>query len=415
MKLISTKSGYVARAIPAFGSTAMFVMACFLNPLLGLGTGTLLLLGAVSGFCCVEHVCSLFYRSDLDKFFDKAGISLNDTLPQVSKSTKTDTGIEYRVNLPPGMSMEDIEKKLPAMEQYLGSSISMQYDYDSKELIITSTKKRLKDCYKFELIQTDNPLEVCLGYDVDGRVFINLEAAPHLLVAGETGSGKSVLLRSILCSLVLLKDVELNLVDFQKVELGIFRKCKKVKSFCSDPAEFAKLLAKLKKESDKRLILFDDMNVVNIQAYNKKAKQKLKYIVIVIDEFAALADKDFKGILTALKVRIAQDRKCGIHYIVCTQRPSVDVINGTIKANIPARIALKTATVTDSRVILDETGAECLKGNGHAILKTVGKKLFQGLYLSETEAYRMVEGTFIKKKEGVKHVSTSRPPDSALY
>lgn len=93
----------------------------------------------------------------------------------------------------------------------------------------------------------------------------------------------------------------------------------------------------------------------------------------------------------------------------------MDVINGTIKANIPARIALKTATATDSRVILDETGAEALKGAGHAILKTIGNRTFQGMYLSETEAYKLVESTFNKKKEGVKVARAKRPPNHALY
>jgi S-DNA-T family DNA segregation ATPase FtsK/SpoIIIE len=180
-----------------------------------------------------------------------------------------------------------------------------------------------------------------------------------------------------------------------------------VKSFCSSPLEFSKLLTEIKKESDRRLKLFDAAGVVNIRSY----KKKLPYILVVIDEFACLCEQ--KPILEALKQRVAQDRKCGIHYIVCTQRPDTSVVNGTLKANIPTRIALKVSTETDSRVILDEGGASELRGRGHAILKTDRCREFQAMYLSETQAYKLVESTFTEKE--VKKHAAKRLPTSTPY
>lgn len=408
------KEEFTARAVPPFASLSMLGLAILIAPVVPIAPLTFWLLGGVSAVTTGEYILSHWYRSPLDKYFEESNPSKKfSQIPYVKDRVKTGDDYTYYIKLPPGMSTDDIEKQQSAIEQYLGASISMRFDYDKKLLVLTTTKKRLKAFYKYALIQSNSPLGVCLGYDLDGPVFFDLAAAPHLLIAGATGAGKSVLLRSIITSLILTKPVDLHLVDFQRVELGIFKKCTKVQSFCSEPVEFSKLLAKLKKESDKRLTMFDQKGVVNIEAFNK-GKHKLKYIVVVIDEFASLADREYKNILDSLKVRIAQDRKCGIHYIICTQRPSVDVVSGTIKANIPTRIALKTATDTDSRVILDEVGAASLRGAGHAILKTTSKREFQAMFLSETDAYSLVEPTF-KEKRGDKRAHTTRPPRTALY
>jgi S-DNA-T family DNA segregation ATPase FtsK/SpoIIIE len=193
-------------------------------------------------------------------------------------------------------------------------------------------------------------------------------------------------------------DVELHLVDFMRVELGIFKKSSMVKSFTTEPEEFEILLQELKEESKRRLQLFDNANLVNISSYNRRyPKQKLPYILIVIDEFASLAEH--KDIMKLLKVRLAQDRKCGIHYIICTQRPSVDIISGTIKVNIPTRIALKMCTDTDSQVVLDQNGAEKLSCVGRALVKQSEVEEIQVAYLGEQEARRLVKHTFIRKAQ----------------
>jgi S-DNA-T family DNA segregation ATPase FtsK/SpoIIIE len=413
-RLNATKNGWVSRVIPVGGAVTLFALSVALMPVAGIGLGTVLMLGGVSALTVSEFVFTKLCRTKLDMFFEDAGIEKNGKPPAVVKKTEIDGGYVYKIRMPAGLSTEDLERLKPSLEQYLNAGITIAYD--SGYSVITANEKRLKRYYGYEIIQTDNPLEVCIGYDVNGPLLFNLESAPHVLIAGATGAGKSVLLRSIITSLILMKKADLHLVDFQRVELGIFRKSERVKTFCSEPLEFAKLLAELKKESDRRLALFDKANVVNIDGYNKKAKTKLQYMVVVIDEFATLGERQYKGILDALKVRIAQDRKCGIHYIICTQRPSVDIVQGTIKANIPVRIALKTSTDTDSRVILDESGAENLRGAGHGILKTTTCKEFQAMFLSETEARSLIQHTITEKKEvKPRDITATRPPRAKIY
>jgi S-DNA-T family DNA segregation ATPase FtsK/SpoIIIE len=168
-------------------------------------------------------------------------------------------------------------------------------------------------------------------------------------------------------------------------------------------------VTELRKESERRIDLFEKQNLVNISSYNKKAKKKLPHIVMIVDEFVSLAEKQYRCILNSLKILAAQCRKSGIHIILCTQHPTVDVVPGSLKCNIPTRISLKVSTAQDSRVILDQASAEDLRGKGHGILKTDKCIEFQAMYLSETQAYKLVEPTFIEK--GVKkHVAKRLPP-----
>lgn len=177
------------------------------------------------------------------------------------------------------------------------------------------------------------------------------------------------------------------MVDFCRVELGIFKGSKYVKSFVCEIEEFDKLLDFLKGEALKRLMLFEKYKVVNIQNWNKRFPVKrLNYIVVVIDEFAELSN--CKDVMKKFKIRIAQDRKVGIHYILSTQRPSVDVIDGTIKNNVPSRIALKVTSVYDSETILNVPGAENLNVKGRALLDNL--KEIHVMYLSDEKAIELI-------------------------
>ena len=311
-----------------------------------------------------------------------------------------------------------------AFEQFLDSSVTFEV---SKGFInIITNENKLDSFYPYEPVECKNPLEVAIAYCKIGLFKIDIENAIHILIAGASGAGKSVLLRAIILSFILtknLKKVQLELVDFQKVELHIFKNCKMVNSFCSTPDEFSDLLHRLSEENQRRIDLFTKEMVVNVQGYNAKVKNKLKYIVCVIDEFAILAEH--KQILSDFKTRIATDRKVGIHYIVCTQRPSVDIISGTIKTNIPYRICLKMATETDSRVVLDEGGAERLRGKGNAIVKGLEMEEIQAMYISEEDAFNMIQ-PFCEEKiklsvksiaivGGMPNVNAKRQRNAPLY
>ena len=213
-------------------------------------------------------------------------------------------------------------------------------------------------------------LPMLLGEDVDGNLLvIDLATQPHMLIAGTTGSGKSVALNTALLSLLSVKPLlELILIDPKQVELAAYNKSR----FCHEPVITdmeiaAQKLADVVDIMEHRYSLMAAAGVKNIAGYNKTAPEKLPYIVVVIDEFADMMMVTGKDV-EQLIARIGQKaRAAGIHLIIATQRPSADVITGIIKSNIPTRIALKVAGRINSEIIIGQGGAEYLLGNGDGL------------------------------------------------
>ncbi len=247
-------------------------------------------------------------------------------------------------------------------------------------------------------------LAACLGADVSGKpVVFDIEKMPHLLVAGTTGSGKSVCINSILMSILYHakpEEVKLLLIDPKKVEFKVYRD---VPHLCcriiSDPKKAAGALNTAVNEMEKRFALIEEVGVRNITGYNEVTKNDpdkpyMPRMVIVIDEFADLMMTAKDEVETAV-VRIAQKaRAAGIHLIIGTQRPSVNVITGLIKANIPSRIAFTVMSGMDSRIILDTIGAEKLCGRGDMLYAPVGAPKparVQGAFVSDNEVEAVVE------------------------
>jgi S-DNA-T family DNA segregation ATPase FtsK/SpoIIIE len=226
-----------------------------------------------------------------------------------------------------------------------------------------------------EYQNTAMDLPLCIGRKVDGSVFMaDLADMPHLLVAGATGQGKSVSLNVILMSLLHKKtpdELRLILIDPKKVELNLYSKIES--SYLATPVITESEDAEQKLEAvcdlmDERYELLSSVGVRSIKEYNAiPIVEKLPYIVVVIDEYGDLVMTSGKQMEHAI-CRIAQKaRAVGIHMIISTQRPSATIVTGNIKANFPSRIAFRTTTGTDSRVILDQTGAERLAGKGDMI------------------------------------------------
>ena len=258
-----------------------------------------------------------------------------------------------------------------------------------------------------DFVSHKSKLASCLGADVAGRpVFFDIEKMPHLLVAGTTGSGKSVCINSIIMSILYHakpEDVKLLLIDPKKVEFKVY---KDIPHLCcriiSDPKKAAGALNTAVNEMEKRFELIEEVGVRNIAGYNEATKNDpdkpyMPRMVIIIDEFADLMMTAREEVETAV-VRIAQKaRAAGIHLIIGTQRPSVDVITGLIKANIPSRIAFTVMSGVDSRTILDSVGAEKLCGRGDMLYAPVGAQKpqrVQGAFVSDEEVERVVE--FVK-------------------
>ncbi|MBV9455716.1 MAG: DNA translocase FtsK 4TM domain-containing protein [Rubrobacter sp.] len=246
----------------------------------------------------------------------------------------------------------------------------------------------------------DWSLPVGLGKDISGRaVFLDLAEMPHLLVAGTTGSGKSVTLNCLLTSLLLTTDprqVKMVLIDPKRVELSQFARVPHLISpVVTDVKKAANALSWAVSEMERRYEVLERFGARSLEGYNDLgySEKPMPYVVVVIDELADLMMNAAAKVEDAV-IRLAQKaRAVGIHLVVATQRPSVDVITGMIKANIPSRIAFAVSSQIDSRVILDGVGAEALLGRGDMLFKPVSASRasrIQGAYISEEEVTRVV-------------------------
>jgi S-DNA-T family DNA segregation ATPase FtsK/SpoIIIE len=247
----------------------------------------------------------------------------------------------------------------------------------------------------------DWTLPVGLGKDISGRaVFFDLADMPHLLVAGTTGSGKSVMLNSLLTSLLLTTDprqVKMVLVDPKRVELTYFGRIPHlITPVVTDVKKAANALTWAVSEMERRYEVLEKTGARSLEGYNARSETNMPYVVIVIDELADLMMAAAAKVEDSV-IRIAQKaRAVGLHLVVATQRPSVDVITGMIKANVPSRIAFAVSSQVDSRVILDSPGAESLLGMGDMLFKPVSAvraSRVQGAFISEEEVERVVAAT----------------------
>ncbi len=244
----------------------------------------------------------------------------------------------------------------------------------------------------------DWTLPVGLGKDISGRaVFLDLAEMPHLLVAGTTGAGKSVMLNGLLTSLLLTTDprrVKMVLIDPKRVELSQFGRVPHlITPVVTDVKKAANALLWAVAEMERRYEVLERMGTRSLEGYNDRAETPMPYVVIVIDELADLMMQAASKVEDSI-IRLAQKaRAVGIHLVVATQRPSVDVITGMIKANIPSRIAFAVSSQVDSRVIMDTPGAEALLGMGDMLYKPVSAmrpSRVQGAFISEGEVGEVV-------------------------
>jgi len=275
-----------------------------------------------------------------------------------------------------------------------------------------------------------SPLAVALGMDIGGEPIVaDIKKMPHGLIAGATGSGKSVCINSIIVSLLFKatpEQVRLLLIDPKMVELIPYNNLPHLVTPVVTEARHATAALKWAvEEMERRYALFVDAGVRDIERYNQTANETLPYIVVVIDELADLmmvAPQDVEDCI----IRIAQKaRACGIHLLLATQRPSVDVITGNIKANVPTRLAFAVFSQVDSRTILDQSGAERLLGRGDMLFLESGAApiRLQGNYVSDDEIERVTAAikkqrkpSYLFSKEDLEHQAQSfETGDDPLY
>lgn len=272
-----------------------------------------------------------------------------------------------------------------------------------------------RDIIESQPTHPEDPLKVPVGRDVSGNlVEADLVKMQHLLIAGATGSGKSVMINVIITGLLMNArpdEVKLILIDPKKVELGIYNDIPHLLTpVVTDARKAAKALHKVVAEMQHRYDLFAEMNQRNIKSYNEFIEEqnaadglkrpKMPYIVVVVDELADLMMVASNEVEDAI-IRLAQlARAAGIHMIIATQRPSVDVVTGLIKANVPSRIAFAVASGTDSRTIIDSNGAEKLLGRGDMLFFPMGQnkpERVQGAFISDHDVKEIID--FVKAQQ----------------
>jgi S-DNA-T family DNA segregation ATPase FtsK/SpoIIIE len=256
---------------------------------------------------------------------------------------------------------------------------------------------------------SDHKIPICIGKDISGQIeVIDLSKTPHLLVAGTTGSGKSVFINNLLASLLYKfspDELRLILIDPKMLELSVYNDIAHLLTpVVTEPKKSIIALKWVCKEMERRYSLMNELSTRSLEGYNQKSENKLPYIVVFIDEMADLMMTAGKEVEYYVQRLAQMARACGIHLVMATQRPSVDIITGSIKANFPSRISFQVASKYDSRTVLGEIGAEQLLGNGDMLMSKNGSNLirYQSAFISDKEVNKLINE--IKNSQQVQYL-----------
>ena len=284
--------------------------------------------------------------------------------------------------------------------QYLG----VEVPNEQREAV---TIKELLSDENFK--NTSSKIPICIGKDISGKIeVIDLSKTPHLLVAGTTGSGKSVFINTLLASILYKfspNDLRLILIDPKMLELSVYNDIAHLLTpVVTEPKKAILALKWVCKEMERRYSLMNEENTRSLEGYNNKSIEKLPYIVVFIDEMADLMMTAGKEVEHYVQRLAQMARACGIHVVMATQRPSVDIITGSIKANFPSRISFQVASKYDSRTVLGEIGAEQLLGNGDMLMSKNGGNIirYQSAFISDNEVNKLIKE--IKKSQIVEYL-----------
>lgn len=347
----------------------------------------------------------------LNKTFEEFGVGAS-----VYAHTKGPTVTRYEIILDSGVNVRKVTSISDNIKMALAAKeIRIEAPIPGKSTIGIEVPNEVAEIVHFidivnqdKFLNAKDPLTVALGLDIDGQgVYASISKMPHGLVAGATGSGKSVCINTILMSLLFKyspDELKLVLIDPKMVELSAYNDLPHLVTPVITDAKIA--TAGLKwavEEMDNRFKLFSKEIVKDISTYNDKATREgnfsiMPYIVIIVDELADLMVIASRTVEEAIMRLTQKARACGIHLIIATQRPSTDVIKGTIKSNIPTRIAFMVSSYVDSMTIIDSVGADKLLGRGDMLFSEAGQpqRRVQGAYLSDIEIHNVNE--FIKRQ-----------------
>lgn len=368
----------------------------------------------------------------LERAFSSFGIEIRVTGVSIGPSVT-----KYELKPPIGVKVSRITSLTDDIALALAAKdVRMEAPIPGKSLIGIEIPNNRASMVSFRsmiekgLIHSDQFLEVPLGRDISGEIQVmDLEKTPHVLIAGSTGSGKSVAVNGIISSILMKakpNEVKLIMIDPKMVELSIYNGIPHLLTpVVTNPRKAAQALNKVVEEMERRYELFSKMNVRKISTYNEVVSQgnienganhpMMPLIVVIVDELADLMMVASKDVEEAI-IRLGQKaRAAGIHMVLATQRPSVDVISGLIKANVPSRIAFAVSSGTDSRTILDSNGAEKLLGRGDMLYKPIDANhpiRVQGAFVSDEDVERLVN--FVKNQQKVHYNQQFNPGEISV-
>lgn len=350
--------------------------------------------------------------SDFDIVAKVVAINVGPSITQYEMELKSGTKVNKVLSISREIALALAAKDVRIQAPIPGKS-TIGIELPNRTSVGVTLREIMEDIPKS---MENSKLAVALGKNIMGKtMFMEINKTPHLLVAGATGSGKSVCINSIIVTLLLRtkpNEVKMVLVDPKKVEMSMYNGVPHLlMPVVTDPKKASIALMKMVSEMERRYSLFEETRTKNIGDYNKYVDdrrrnlngklERLPYIVIIIDELADLMLVAAKEVEDSI-LRITQmARAAGIHLIVATQRPSTDVITGIVKANIPSRISFAVSSSIDSRTILDMTGAEKLLGKGDMLFLPMGENSpvrIQGAYVSDEEINKVIDYVVSQQK-----------------
>ncbi len=354
-------------------------------------------------------------KAIIDQTFEDFGVGAH-----VHATTQGPTVTRFEVVLESGVRISKVTQLADNLKMNLSAEqIRLEAPIPGKSTVgIEVPNEKRQTVHFYHLLEhpnfknADEPLTVALGKDIDGNVIVtSIKAMPHGLVAGQTGSGKSVNINTLLVSLLLNyspEELKLILVDPKMVELTSYQDLPHLLTPVITDAKAATAALKWAvDEMERRFKMFADNHVRDIEGLNQQRGDVMPYVVIIVDELADLMMVASQAVEESIMRLTQKARAAGIHLIVATQRPSTDVIKGTIKSNIPTRIAFSVASHIDSQTILDSAGAEKLIGKGDMLLLTngKGKRRLQGAYVSDDDILSITD--FIRKQRAPDYLFTA--------
>ena len=342
-------------------------------------------------------------KFNIEDFFKTVELkNKREVYPTQVKIYSSSKGYTYLVSCPTGLGISDFENYKEAIEIQVRHKVEIRERNGYIEIEVIEKELPTTIDYKLPIREKES-IYIPFASSIEGEVYLDLKETPHTLCTGTTGGGKSITTRNIITSIINLypNEVNLHLIDFKVVELAAFKNLKQTKTYVTEVEEAKEAIADLMAECKRRYKLFEQVGVTNIYDYNKKVTpdKRLKLDFIAIEEFVMLLQDKKKVAMSTLKTLASLSRSIGQFLYITAQRFDNSVIDVVLRSVIGNRICHLVESENDSKLIIDDIGAEKLRGNGHIIFKQGRHKIeCQGYFISDEQIKTYTRKYFARKR-----------------